>query len=233
MRRRDFTVGVLLASAAGVRAQERAKQYRIAIIAAGPVARIHDLTIPVFRAFFDELRRLGDVEGQNFIVDGYSGGGRPEGYAELAREVITRNPDVIVSSGNAITGAVREATGTIPIVSISGDPIRSGFATSLAHPGGNITGVTRRCGGRDLGEAPADPQRGRPISIQGRVLGIAHAVHARTVSSASRNQRTIGNLPGQYAGRGGDTVRMSARVYRFAAICVILFKTCGSAEGRP
>jgi putative ABC transport system substrate-binding protein len=142
MRRRDFAIGVLLASATGVWAQERAKQHRIAIIAAGPVARIHDPGIRFFQAFFEELRQLGDVEGENLTVDGYSGGGRPEGYADLARDVVTGNPDVIVASGNAIALAVHAATGTIPIVWIGADPTQAGLAASLAHPGGNSTGVT-------------------------------------------------------------------------------------------
>jgi hypothetical protein len=79
VRRRDFTIGLLLASASRwVRAQQSAKQHRIAIILAGPVARIHDPGVRLLRAFFGELRRLGDVEGQNLTVDGYSHGGRPE-----------------------------------------------------------------------------------------------------------------------------------------------------------
>jgi putative tryptophan/tyrosine transport system substrate-binding protein len=142
MRRRNFTIGLLLATATrSVRAQEPAK-HRIAVIAAGPVARIHDPGIPLFRVFLEELRRLGDVEGQNLTVEGYSGGGRPEGFADLAREVVSRNPDVIVASTNPVALAVRAATGTIPIVWIGAEPIRYGLATSLARPGGNLTGVT-------------------------------------------------------------------------------------------
>jgi hypothetical protein len=81
MRRRDFIIGLLLAAGARtVQAQERAKQHRIAIvIASGPVARISDPVSRVWEAFWEELRRLGDVEGQNLIVERYSGGGRPEG----------------------------------------------------------------------------------------------------------------------------------------------------------
>ena len=99
-------------------------------------------TIPIFRAFFEELRRLGDVEGPNLAIERYSGGGRPAVYPDLAREVVARNPDVIVAIGNPITHAVRAATGTIPIVWIGPDPIRAGFATSFARPGSNITGVS-------------------------------------------------------------------------------------------
>jgi putative ABC transport system substrate-binding protein len=144
MRRRDFTIGLLLAGGARMGwAQERAKQHRIAIvIPAGPVASIDDPGRLLYRAFWEELRRLGDVEGKNLTVERYSGEGRPEGYADLAREVVSRNPDVIVAGTNPIALAARAASGTIPIVWIGGDPIRDGLATSLAHPGGNITGVS-------------------------------------------------------------------------------------------
>ena len=144
MRRRDVTAGLLLAAAAqALRAQEPAKQRRIAIvIPAGPITSISDTGIRAWQAFFEQLRQLGDVEGQNLSVDRYSGEGRPEGYADLAREVVDLKPEVIVASNDALAKAVRAATGAIPIVWIGGNPIQAGFATSLARPGGNITGVT-------------------------------------------------------------------------------------------
>jgi putative tryptophan/tyrosine transport system substrate-binding protein len=145
MRRREFTIGLVLAAAATtVRAQEPAKQHRIAIvIPSGPVARVSGSGGSRFyQAIFQELRGLGEVEGQNLTIDRYSGEGRPEGFADLAREVVNRNPDVIVASSDPIAVAIRAAAGTIPIVWIGGDPIQAGFATSLARPGGNITGVS-------------------------------------------------------------------------------------------
>ena len=142
MRRRDFTIGFLLASAAqSVRAQERVKQHRIAIVASRPVALIDDPENLFFGAFFEELRRLGDIEGQNLTVERYSGGGRPAGYADLAHQVVSGKPDVIVAGTNPIAAAVRAATGTIPIVWAGVEGIRDGLAASLAHPGGNLTGV--------------------------------------------------------------------------------------------
>ena len=89
MRRRDFTAGLLLGTAVGtVRARVPTKQHRIAIITTQPVATIDDPTIPVFRAFFEGLRRLGDVEGPNLAVERYSGGGSPAVYLDLARELV-------------------------------------------------------------------------------------------------------------------------------------------------
>jgi putative ABC transport system substrate-binding protein len=148
MRRRNFTIGLLLASATGAWAQQPAKQHRIAIvIPAGAVAIISEtssdpLRRRFYQSFFEELRRLGDVEGQNLMIERYSGDGRPEGYADLAREVVGRNPDVIVAQTNPVALAVRAATRTIPIVWIGVEAIGVGLVTNLAHPGGNITGVS-------------------------------------------------------------------------------------------
>jgi putative ABC transport system substrate-binding protein len=142
MRRRDFTMGLLLAAGArAVRAQEPAKQHRIAIvISTGPVARVYDPTSHAFQAFWQELHRLGDAEGQNLIVDLYSGEGRPAGFADLARRVVKENPEVIVAIAGSITAAISAATETIPIVA-SGTYTGSAVMPSLARPGGNVTGV--------------------------------------------------------------------------------------------
>ena len=143
MKRRDFTTGLLLTAVAqSVRAQGPPQHHRIAIVCpAGSVAPISETGVSFYRAFFTELRRLGDVEGENLTVERYSGEGRPEGFADLGREVVNRKPDLIVAITPPIAKAVRAADDTIPIVFTSGDPIRAGLVTSLAHPGGNMTGV--------------------------------------------------------------------------------------------
>ena len=126
-----------------VRAEELAKQRKVAIvIAAGPVVRINDPTSRAWHTFWEELHRLGDTAGQNLTVDRYSGEGRPEGYPDLAREVVNSSPDVIVASTNAIAQAIRAVTGRMPVVWIGGDAIEAGLAGSLARPGANVTGVT-------------------------------------------------------------------------------------------
>jgi putative ABC transport system substrate-binding protein len=149
VRRRDFTIGLLLAAAGpSVRAQEPAKQHRIAIvIPAGAVADISETTSDalnrrLYQPFFEQLRRLGDVEGQNLTVERYSGEGRPKGFPDLAREVAGRDTDVIVAITNPIALAVRAATGTTPIVWIGVEALGEGLVTSLARPGENITGVS-------------------------------------------------------------------------------------------
>ena len=143
MRRRNFTIGLLLAAATRTAwAQQSPTRRRIAIVqSAGPIARIYDPASRAWRTFWAELRRLGDVEGQNLTVEVYSGEGRPAGYADLAREIVSRNPDVIVAISPPIVQAARAATGTIPIVA-SGAYTNLGLVPNLARPGGNITGIT-------------------------------------------------------------------------------------------
>jgi putative ABC transport system substrate-binding protein len=147
MRRRAFTISLLLAVAAPTAwAQQPTKQHRIAIvIASGPVTRLDDPTSHAWRAFWEELRRLGDVEGEDLIVERYSGEGRPEGYADLAREVVGRNPELIVPISPPIMQAVSAATATIPIVG-SGAYTELGQVQSLARPAGNVTGITVTAG---------------------------------------------------------------------------------------
>ena len=156
MRRRDLAIGLLLAATTqSSGAQEPAKQHRIAIIRpAGPTALISATGISFYQAFFKELRSLGDVEGQNLTVERFSGEGRPERFSDLAREVVARNPEVIVVVSDDIARAVRAADGAMPIVLVTGgDLIQKEFATSLARPGGSITGVTvQQAGGETDGK---------------------------------------------------------------------------------
>jgi putative ABC transport system substrate-binding protein len=142
-------MGLLLGAAIRLaRAEDHSKPHRIAIvIPVGPVASLNNIGGRGWGwMFLQELRRLGDVEGENLTVERYSGEGRPEGYADLARAVVDRKPDVIVASSNAVARAIGAATATIPIIWIGADAIEAGLAASLAHPGGNITGVTVNAG---------------------------------------------------------------------------------------
>ena len=99
-----------------------------------------------WRAFFGELRRLGYVEGENLIIERYSAEGHHERYAEIAREIVTRNPDVIVTGTNPVVIAFKAATATIPVVAFMIDPLQAKLVTSLGRPGGNLTGITLDAG---------------------------------------------------------------------------------------
>ncbi len=149
MKRREFTAGVLLAAATrSAWAQQRVTQPRIAIF--HPAIPTTLLTETgggsAWRAFFGELRRLGYVEGQNLIIERYSADGHHDRYADLAREIVTRNPDLIVTGTNPVVIAFRAAASAIPIVAFMLDPLKAGLVTSLARPGGNLTGVTLDAG---------------------------------------------------------------------------------------
>jgi ABC-type uncharacterized transport system substrate-binding protein len=99
------------------------------------------------QAFQQGLRDLGYVEGKNILVEYRYVEGRLDRYASLAAEFVQLKVDVLVTTAGFT--AVKQATKTIPIVMvITGDPVALGFVESLAHPGGNITGLTRRT--RDL-----------------------------------------------------------------------------------
>ena len=95
---------------------------------------------------FNELRRLGYVEGDNLLVERFSGEGRAAYFPDLAQDVVRRKPDVIISSTTFLTLDFKAATTTIPIVSLFGYPVELGVVSSLARPGGNITGVTVNIG---------------------------------------------------------------------------------------
>ena len=99
-----------------------------------------------WRAFFAELRRLGYVEGENLIIERYSAEGHHERYADMAREIVTSKPDVIVTGTNPVVIAFTAATSTIPVVAFMIDPLKAGLVASLARPGGNLTGITLDAG---------------------------------------------------------------------------------------
>jgi putative ABC transport system substrate-binding protein len=106
--------------------------------------------VPAFAAFFKELRQLGYIEGDNLLVERYSGGGRTENYADLARDAVLSHPDLIFTVTTRMAQHFKATTTTIPIVAYTADPVASGLARSLAQPGGNITGVVSDVG-VDLG----------------------------------------------------------------------------------
>jgi putative ABC transport system substrate-binding protein len=150
MKRREF-IGLLGGAAVwplGARAQQPAKPQRIAIF--HPAIPTTLLTETgggsAWRAFFAELRRLGYVEGENLIIERFSAEGHHERYADLAREIVSRNPDVIVTGTNPVVAIFKAASGTIPIVAFMLDPLKAGLVTSLARPGGNLTGITLDAG---------------------------------------------------------------------------------------
>jgi putative ABC transport system substrate-binding protein len=129
----------LLATVSPATAQQSKKIAKIGYLAPStPAAAAH-----LVEAFRQGLRELGYVEGKTFVLEIRYGEGRAERIPELARELVGLKLDVIVTPTDVTIAAVKRETQTIPIVmGNSTDPVGTGFVASLAHPGGNITGLS-------------------------------------------------------------------------------------------
>jgi len=126
----------------------QAKTHRLAFVHSGiPADKLTESGGPFWvQKVYQTLRQLGDIEGQNLVVERFSANGRSERFAPLAAEVVARKPDVIVVNFNDLAKQFTIATSTIPLVVITGDPIAAGLLTNLARPGGNLTGVSINAG---------------------------------------------------------------------------------------
>src|SRR5262249_61587356 len=116
MRRREFLwllcYGVAASRPCLVLAQQATKVYRIAIVSpTTPVSGINE-SHRFYRAFFQELRRLGYVEGQNLVVERYAAEGRSERYSEVISKVIRSSPDAVFGSGSQLVLEFKEQTTT-------------------------------------------------------------------------------------------------------------------------
>ncbi len=106
------------------------------------------IVVPSSRApgdepFWQRMRELGWVEGQNLVVEWHFAESHVDRLPALMAEVVGHNVDVICTGSTPGAIAAKNATSTIPIVAIAmGDPVRSGIVPSLAHPGGNLTGMS-------------------------------------------------------------------------------------------
>ena len=148
MDRREFMARaalVALAASGAVRAQPLRKVYRIGVLGLGttPDMAGPKPTWPSMKALLSGMQDLGYVYGEHYVTEPMGAGGNPERFPALAAELVRLNVDVILAGGGPSVPALRQATSTIPIVmAASGDPVADGFVQSLAHPGGNITGLS-------------------------------------------------------------------------------------------
>ncbi len=143
MRRRDillFLTGSVIWSAQVWAQQSSSKILRVAFLYPGTIG---DAERPVWEAFLSELGSRGYIEGKNFVLHRREANGRIERVPALIDELITLRPDVIVVVTTIGAVAAQHATATIPIVMWGAvDPVGFGLVSSLARPGGNITGTT-------------------------------------------------------------------------------------------
>jgi putative tryptophan/tyrosine transport system substrate-binding protein len=151
MRRRElfkFLAATVATASAQSSVRAQPKQRRLAFVHSGiPADKLTEAAGPFWvRRVYETLRGLGDVEGSNLIVERFSAEGRSERFASLAAEVVGRAPDVVIVNLNDLVKAFTQATSTIPLVAVMGDPIAAGFISNIARPGGNLTGVAINAG---------------------------------------------------------------------------------------
>jgi len=119
--------------------QQAGRVYRVAFLSLGTPTQ----SSPARDAFADALRRLGWVEGTNFVIEARFAEGVPSRLPGLARDLVDQRPDIILATATPPTVALRNATSTIPIVMVGIlDAQEAGIVQDLARPGGNITGLT-------------------------------------------------------------------------------------------
>ena len=142
MERRRFIeviAGGLVAAPLAAEAQQAVKIARIGFLTPNMAASPPH----VREAFLQGLRDLGYVEGRNVVIEYRDAEGKSERFPALAAELVALKVDVIVAPGTPAALAAKQATRTLPIVfPIAGDPVTSGLVTSLARPGGNVTGLS-------------------------------------------------------------------------------------------
>jgi putative ABC transport system substrate-binding protein len=190
MRRRLFglTLSTLLfALGFSAAAQQPKKVYRVGYLSPrDQIGRNED-------AFRKRMHELGYVEGQNFRIDWRFASGKTSLFSDFAAELVRLNVDAIVGQGVGATGAAKQATSKIPIVmsNADDDPVRLGLVSSLARPGGNVTGfisISSDLAGKRLELLKDTVPKASRIAIlsRPRSQGTAAASHVRETQVAAR-----------------------------------------------
>src|SRR5262245_5490452 len=130
--------GFLLAFGLIAEAQQPKKAFKIGILDPGGPSAAGER----WRGFHQKLREVGYAEGLNIIFEYRYADGKADRLSELAAELVGRNVDIIVASSANAAVAAKKATDSIPIVMEAGDPVGFGLVSSLARPGGNVTGLS-------------------------------------------------------------------------------------------
>ena len=192
MDRRTFMGGItcgLFLTPLKARAQPAEKVRRIGVLSAGSSTGL----FPINETFRQRLRELGWVEGRNIVIDYRFAEYKYDRLSDLAAELVRLDVDVIVAPATPAAIAAKNATATIPIVMVGvGDPVESGLIASLAHPGGNVTGLTFSGASYDiyakqlelLKEAVPNLRR---VAILSNPTNAAHELWTRQINAAGRS----------------------------------------------
>ena len=139
--------------------------------------------------FLQGLRDLGWVEGKNIVIEYRWGEGRTDRLPDLAAELVRLKVDVIFTPTTGSAVAARRATGTIPIVMATGDPVGLGLVASLARPGGNVTGLSYGVGlgimGKQLELLKEALPRLRRVAVLSNPANPSHTLAIKEVTAAA------------------------------------------------
>ena len=187
---------VFLLSPLATEAQPQAKIARIGVLINTPSIAIGGVPPDpaaqrLTEAFLGRLRELGYVEGRNLAMEYRFAAGRPERFPALATELVNLNVDVIVVNVNRTAMAAQRATTKIPIVIvIAEDPVGAGLVKSLAHPGGNITGLVGVIDPEILGKNVQFLEvmlpKGAPVAILLEATSPTSSRYLKAVDAAAR-----------------------------------------------
>jgi putative ABC transport system substrate-binding protein len=144
MRRREFITlvgGTAIAASLPVRAQQTSRTRRVGVLI--PYSRNDKDSQIQYSAFISALQQLGWINGQNLEIDALWSNDDTSSIAQLAKELVAREPAAILARATPVTAALRKETHTIPIVFVVvSDPVGDGLVDSMARPGSNVTGFT-------------------------------------------------------------------------------------------
>jgi putative ABC transport system substrate-binding protein len=155
MRRREFIAGTAATAATGfarpICAQTNTRPTGVKRLAIFHPVRPPEQLTPKggyrpYQVYFEELNRLGYIEGQNLFVERHSALGHPDRIGELARQIVASHPDVVLSVSGVFTKEIMALTTSIPIVAPTPDPVATELSSSLARPDRNFTGVVLDAG---------------------------------------------------------------------------------------
>jgi putative ABC transport system substrate-binding protein len=192
MRRRDFPIGLGAAAwPAAARAQKPERIRRIGMLVS--------IDNPDIKAFQEELERHGWFEGRNLRID-YRVAPAAVHAQTIAKELVDTQPDVIFALSRPVTAALQKETRTIPIVfTYVIDPIGAGFIASLAHPGGNLTGLMAyepSIVGKWLGMLKEIAPQTARIALLGNPKTAVYFDYLLRAAEAAAPSLGIGTIPG-------------------------------------
>jgi ABC-type uncharacterized transport system substrate-binding protein len=174
-------------------AQQQGKVWRIGFLSSLSRQTLHETGR--YDAFLQGMRELGHVEGKDFVVEWRFGDEKYEQLSGLAADLVQMKVDIIVAAASPAIRAAQQATPTIPIVMANtGDPVGSGFVGSLAHPGGNITGLSNAMidySGKHVELLMTIVPKLSRVAILGNPGSSTHPANLKNIQTAARQVKLV------------------------------------------